>query len=165
MDLSIEVSVPNTALFRGEGSRVVQEELVAATEYGVNALAGAVIPRTPANLGLLRQAWQTRVNAVGTSHEVLGRLFNLLGYALPVETGSRPHWPPIAPLILWAKRKFSLSDKEARATGFLVARKISREGTRAWNMAKDGLAATRGTIEARYAQALVRVTQRLGGHE
>jgi hypothetical protein len=162
MDLSVEVVIPNTALFRGEGSRVCQEELVAATEYAVNTLQGAIVPRTPVNMGALRAAWQSKVEPFGSSVDVLGRVFNPLGYALAVETGSRPHFPPPGPLALWARRKFSLTEKEARSVGFLVARAISRRGTKAWWMARDGLAGARGQVEARYRSSVDRIVQRLG---
>ena len=46
-------------------------------------------------------------------------------YGVYVEFGTSPHFPPIEPLAFWAKNKFSLSEKEAKQVGFLVARKIS----------------------------------------
>jgi len=56
-------------------------------------------------------------------------------YALPVETGSRPHFPPIAALLPWVKKKLSLpaggiDEPEAKALAFVVARKISKTGTK-----------------------------------
>jgi hypothetical protein len=162
LDLSVRVAMPNTALFRGEGSRVVTEELVAATEFGVNAIQADVIPRTPVNQGLLRNAWQTKVNPIGDGLGVLGLAFNPMGYSLPVETGSRPHFPPVAPLILWAQRKFSVTDKEARSIGFLVARAISRRGTPPVEMARKAIDSVRGAIEARFNKAVATVIERLG---
>jgi hypothetical protein len=54
-------------------------------------------------------------------------------YAAAVENGSRPHWPPwsaknpeAAPLRAWAKRY--LGDEDL---AYVVARKISKEGTKA----------------------------------
>jgi hypothetical protein len=165
MDLSITMEVPDTALFRGEGARVVGEEMVKATERGVMLLAGAVIPATPINLGHLRAGWQTKVDLMGTPADgiVFGRAFNPMGYALPVETGARPHWPPIDALVEWARRKFSASEKEARAIGYLVARKIAMRGTKGVFMAERAMAATRERIIAGYKAALARAVQRLGG--
>jgi hypothetical protein len=65
--------------------------------------------------------------------------------------------------VQWARRKFSASEKEARSIGFLVARKISRQGTKAVLMAKRGLEQARGQVLARYDQALTTIAQRLGG--
>lgn len=46
-------------------------------------------------------------------------------YAPFVHDGTRPHWPPIAPLTYWAARV--LGDPRA---GYAVARAISRRGTK-----------------------------------
>lgn len=43
-----------------------------------------------------------------------------------VEEGTRPHMPPIAPLEAWAARKLG-----SPGLGFVIARKIAREGTEA----------------------------------
>lgn len=52
-------------------------------------------------------------------------------HADAVEHGSRPHWPPIQPLIDWALVKgLANTEAEAKSIGFLVARAISRRGTR-----------------------------------
>lgn len=47
-------------------------------------------------------------------------------YALYVERGTRPHWPPVEALKPWARRV--LHDESA---AFLVARAISKRGTKA----------------------------------
>lgn len=46
-----------------------------------------------------------------------------------VEIGTRPHMPPVEPLVDWAKAKFGLDDEEARSVGYAVARKIRAHGT------------------------------------
>lgn len=45
-------------------------------------------------------------------------------YAVFVEKGTRPHMPPVAPLERWARIKLGKT-----GVGFLIARKIAREGT------------------------------------
>lgn len=52
-------------------------------------------------------------------------------YALYVEYGTDPHMPPVEPLIGWAHRVLGLSQKEAEAAAWRIARKIAREGTEA----------------------------------
>jgi len=39
-------------------------------------------------------------------------------HAAPVETGSRPHWPPLAPLVAWVKKRGAqgLSKRKPRGT-------------------------------------------------
>jgi hypothetical protein len=50
-------------------------------------------------------------------------------YGMPVETGTRPHWPPREPILRWVKHKFGVDGKEAESIAFLVARKIAKRGT------------------------------------
>lgn len=49
-----------------------------------------------------------------------------------VNDGTAPHWPPIGPLAYWAARKFGLpvGSPAAKRAGYLVARAISRRGTK-----------------------------------
>ena len=59
-------------------------------------------------------------------------------YLKYVDLGTRPHYPPIAPLIKWVREKKSIATKEKtgnkklpseKQVAFLVQRKIGREGT------------------------------------
>lgn len=59
------------------------------------------------------------------------RIFSPLVYAPPVEFGSRPHFPPIEPIEYWVRRKLRITGKTSRQVAYLVARAISRRGTRA----------------------------------
>lgn len=52
-----------------------------------------------------------------------------VAYALPIEFGARPHWPPLAPIEFWVRRKLRVPAKEVRGVAFLVARKIAKRGT------------------------------------
>jgi hypothetical protein len=56
-------------------------------------------------------------------------------YADPVETGSRPHFPPPSALLLWVKKKFGATDeKQALSIAFAVARKIAKRGVQPFRM-------------------------------
>lgn len=51
-------------------------------------------------------------------------------YAAPVETGARPHMPPIEALIPWVMRKFNVvEEKKATSLAWAVAAKIKQQGT------------------------------------
>ncbi len=53
-------------------------------------------------------------------------------YGVAVRKGTKPHFPPIAALIPWVRRKLGIGDeKQARTVAFLIARKISKVGTKA----------------------------------
>ena len=51
-------------------------------------------------------------------------------YASYLEFGTRPHKVPVRALYKWAKIKFKMTDKEAWAVAYSVAKKIEREGTK-----------------------------------
>jgi hypothetical protein len=51
-------------------------------------------------------------------------------YAGPVETGARPHLPPVEALIPWVMRKLGASDeKQATSLAWAVAKSIAKKGT------------------------------------
>jgi hypothetical protein len=56
-------------------------------------------------------------------------------YAGYVEAGTGPHFPPPSALLLWVKKKFSITEeKKALSVAFAVARKIAKRGTSAFGM-------------------------------
>ncbi|HWZ65631.1 MAG TPA: HK97-gp10 family putative phage morphogenesis protein [Patescibacteria group bacterium] len=65
-------------------------------------------------------------------------------YGSYVENGTRPHWPPIGAIAAWAAKKGIGDAKGYRATGkgstpFLIARAISKRGTKAQPFWKPGI--------------------------
>lgn len=76
-------------------------------------------------------------------------------YALPVETGSRAHFPPIDALILWVQKKFGISDpKAAKSAAFAVARKISQKGTEGHFMFQRAWESTQSDVEQAFDDEL-----------
>jgi hypothetical protein len=163
LDLAIDVKLPDTALFRGDGARVITEQLTADTEFAVNALQAAVVPATPIGAtAFLRNAWGTDVRLGGSNVDVLGRIFNPMAHALPVERGARPHFPPSSALELWVRRKLQVPEKMVRSVAFLVARKISRRGTSGAAMAHKTVQQATPAIQARFRAGLAAIIERLG---
>lgn len=76
---------------------------------------------TPVDTGRLRASITPEVTVHGT--EVLGIVGSNVVYAPYVELGTRPHYPPLEALEVWAERHHT--------TAFLVARAIGRRGTKA----------------------------------
>lgn len=163
MQISLEVRIPNTPLFRGDGPRIVREELLAATEDGVNMVLGAVLPLTPVDQGILRGGFQTEVLGAAAGGAILGRVYNPVIYAPAQEGGAKPHFPPVAALEGWVRRKLQVSEKEVRSVAFLVARAIARRGLPAREFARRGLESVRARVNARFEQARSRIVERLGG--
>lgn len=80
-------------------------------------------------------------------------------YADPVETGSRPHFPPPEALLLWVKKKFgATSEKQALSIAFAVARKIAKRGLKPFRMFARAMATLEpeipGIFEVEIAKAL-----------
>lgn len=163
MQVLLEVTLPDTALLRGEGEAIAAQELVAAVEYAVHAIQGAVVPLTPVGVtGHLRQGTQTRVDVGGSAVDVTGHVFNPLGYAPAVERGARPHFPPPGALELWVQRKLGVPANKARSVAFVVARAIARRGTAGAAMFWRGVESVEASIHARFDQVPGRIIARLG---
>lgn len=85
-------------------------------------------------------------------------------YAAPVETGSRPHFPPYMELVPWVMKKFGVEGKEAISTAFLVARSIAKKGTAGHQMYSRALVELEPVagpiLESELAQAFLRAGYR-----
>lgn len=78
-----------------------------------------------------------------------GMFVDALDYWGAVDGGTRPHTPPLTPLMKWLsypnvrdKIRFGASDKafgekEMKSLAYLIQRKIGREGTKGTNFAKN----------------------------
>ena len=161
ISFSIDFKVPNVPLFNGGGPKIVHEEFSQALNAGVLQFQGAILPLVPVNNGILRQGVQTSVTGQGTT--LVGRVFDPVAYAIPVELGSRPHFPPVAPIQLWVRRKLGVPEKDVKSVAFLIARAISRRGTKAVKFFERGFQATKGQVEARFERAAAKVVERLVG--
>lgn len=71
------------------------------------------------------------------------RIWGMIGtpaiYGEPVEYGTRPHFPPVKAIQHWVERKLRISGKEAHSVAFLIARAISRRGTKGAKMFGKGI--------------------------
>ena len=97
------------------------------------------------------------------SDRVIGAVGSPLVHAEYVEVGTRPHMPPIQPLQDWVQTKLNITDEaESRSVAFLIARKISRVGTKPDGTWQRIYEASQVGIEARFARGVDRVLDRLG---
>jgi hypothetical protein len=127
----------------------------------VEEVASEARSRTPVNTGLLRASIATDVTT-GTSlgAAIRGTVFTgaQAPYAPYVEEGTAPHWAPIGPLLLWARRV--LGNERA---AYAVQRAIARRGTRGRHMFRDAIAAVRPRMEGMLRQAMERAARLLQG--
>ncbi len=162
MEFAVEVTVPRIPLTDGSAPGVVHEEMLRAAEVSVALLQGSIVPRVPVDRGFARQGVQASVTGEGV--DVTGRVFDPVAYAVPLEAGSQPHFPPTDAIAGWVRRKGIASDeREVRSVAFLIARAISRRGTRARNFFRDGVAEAGAKVRARFAAVPGLILRRLGG--
>jgi hypothetical protein len=97
-------------------------------------LESRVKPATPYGAGPihLRDTIFFKLNTTG--EPVSGLLGTPAIYGESVELGTKPHFPPIDPIQHWVEKKFGYEGKDARAVAYLIARKISKKGTKGAHM-------------------------------
>lgn len=170
-DIKIETVISNKAWENPEKVlKVWTDNLDRALSISLSEIRGDVFQRTPSNIGTLRESIQG-VILKRTGSEFIGVVSTPLKYGMAVETGTKPHFPPVAPLIAWAKRKFQLSEEEAKSRGYAIAKSISRKGTSTWAisitgsmgywMFKLGLQAKKDRVLNIFAQALESIRKQL----
>jgi len=160
MDLTVQVKLsPNTQQLLTHFGDVLRPAIIAGMELTMQAAEAEVVQKTPVDQGTLRGSAYGRV--VDLWPVVEGHLGSPLIYALPVEEGSKPHWPPRAPIQAWVHRKFGLSGKEMISVAFLVARAMSRRGTRAHHMFQQGFELAQRLAPRLVGAAVERVSRTL----
>ena len=131
-------------LASGEMSRGPAKEFVSRS---AQFLRGEIVKRTPVDTGRLRSSIAVRLQDEGLT-AIVG---SNVQYAPHVEFGTRPHWPPMSAMQPWASRHGFPAGKKG---AFLVARAISRKGTRARRMFQQGVVASEPFIAAEAAHLL-----------
>lgn len=85
-------------------------------------------------------------------------------YAVPVELGSRPHFPPVQPLEDWVRAKLGEHDPDAaRGIAFCIARKIAAHGTEGRFFFEQTLETNRDQIAGIFDGAVQRALGSEGG--
>ncbi len=164
--LEIRLKLPHAAAVLAAfktAPEIVEDELGKATWEGTLLVQREVVERTPRGVGAgggLAGSIQARDPEIAPGR-VRGEIGTAMSYALPVELGTRPHFPPLEPLQLWAEHKLGLTEAEAESAAYAIARKIQREGTDGARMFHEGLAATEEQLQAIYGRAFERIVERV----
>jgi hypothetical protein len=164
--MEIRVDVANAeAISRAflQAPAMVLDELELTMENVTLYLMREAQENTPTAAGTLRSGWTTQVDVIAQLDSVFGRVTNPLPYALPVELGTKPHFPPLAPLINWVEQKLNLYGDEAEGAARGIQRKIGRYGSPGFGMAHYALRDGRSTIAAEFEECAQRITARLAG--
>jgi HK97 gp10 family phage protein len=104
----------------------------------------------PVAFGHLRKSIKPQDITI-TAGEIVAPIIAESPYAVFVELGTKPHFPPVKPLRKWSKKV--LGDLEL---GFVVARAISKRGTRPQPYLGPAILANKST----YRNALIRVLKK-----
>ena len=122
-----------------EASRAAR---VAKLTEALALLEREVVKRTPRGAGPIHLADATFSDVMVRGTKVWGILGNPLGHGEPVELGTRPHFPPVGPLKHWVERRLGITGAEAASVAFLIARAISKRGTKGAHMFEEGFEAS-----------------------
>jgi hypothetical protein len=161
MEIRVDLSgLSNLQAMLAQTPAIVDQEFRTFLHGAVAHLQAEVQQRTPTNHGALRASIFGEVNAV-RGIGVEGVVGTSLAYAVPVELGSRPHTPPIEPLVDWAIQKFGLDEKAARKAAFGIAYRIARRGTAGHGMFNITYARNRAQIERGVAATVRRIADRM----
>jgi hypothetical protein len=133
-----------------EAQLLAYREIVERTPVGVGGGGGL---RGSIQADAISRSGQRLTATIGTP----------LVYAAPVETGAKPHMPPVAPLIDWVEARLGLKGEEAESVAQKIAWKIKRHGTKGKYMFRDGMAAAKDQIERLFEQAAAEVAARMAG--
>ena len=179
MALGIEIQMDGFAELDAlwqQAPDITSEVLEAVTREATEFLAGEVQDLTPIGAsggggGGLRDSIRAQEPEI-LANNVLGVVGSDSEWAVPVELGTKPHFPPVEPLIDWVRqspkgqdfltelRKSEPNAKPAYAA-FLIARKISWKGTKPVMMFHRAFAASEEQIKNKYSNATTRIVERL----
>jgi hypothetical protein len=84
-------------------------------------------------------------------------------YASYVETGTGPHFPPIAPLLLWVQKRLGATDeKQATSIAFAIARTIAKRGVSGFGMFARAMQVLSGELQAIFENAIAAAFEAAG---
>lgn len=159
----LQISIPALdAITRGyrEAPDLTQREmLVAMTEATLLLQREAVEAMPRGATGLTRQSITSDAWSVPAG--VLGVVGSTQPSALYVELGTKPHMPPIAPLVPWVRQVLGVAADRAERVAYLVARKIARKGTAAQKPFERTAQANAGQVVAMFENAAARIAAHL----
>lgn len=172
---TFSLTVPGTPLFIPERARAVVNAI--AHDYldlALLEIAGQVSAKAPRNFGHLAQSFLTHpagqtggIEILGgdTAARLSGRVFSSLPQAIVMEEGRRAGAPISragqAAILLWVRRKFGLSGKEALSVGYAVMRKIRTQGIEGRHYARAGFQAAKPRVETIFIQLTAAIAEGL----
>ena len=164
-----------------QAPQLTTKEMVSAMTEALIITQREVVERTPTAWGNLAASITHQVQVSGGV--VTGEVGTNAGgkkapYALWVEEDTRPHMPPLEPLIAWVRKKglsgaYSLKTRrrlgskttqaeQDKSMAYMIALKIKHHGTKGRHMFREGLTATRPEIQRIFNEAIDDLVGALG---
>lgn len=84
-------------------------------------------------------------------------------YGAAVNDGTKPHFPPLAPIRRWVERKLGVPVNRSWFVARSIQRKIGRVGTKGQKYGEQSLAAKQSAINGYFRAAMRRVTREMSG--
>jgi len=132
-----------------QATLLIERETKELTPQGVGGAAS----------GLVASITAKPVNSF--SSNVIGVVSTSSPYAIPVELGTKPHVPPLTPLMDWAKVKLGVSDEDIFGVALAIQRKIASRGTLAVGMFHRAFNENKKQIESFFNQAVERIENQI----
>ncbi|MEW8494241.1 MAG: HK97 gp10 family phage protein [Candidatus Thiodiazotropha taylori] len=140
----------------------IRDELSSATWEAEMLLLRAIKEDTPVGAtSVLRESIYADVPVV--NHEsVSGIVGSSALHAMAVELGTKPHFPPLDPLVDWVQAKLDIKNQEeAESVALSIARKIAARGTEGQKMFQNNFHELRPSVEQLYKKAHHNITEAL----
>lgn len=127
---------------------IVEKVGVRAIIKATALLEREVKERTPFGVtGLLRQSITAQKPYRSGVDNLIGVVSSPLDYAVCVELGTKPHFPPIEPIKEWVLKKLGLPIVEVEPVARAIAWKIKAHGTKGAKMFARAFEANKGQVE------------------
>lgn len=142
-----------------QAPEMAQREMLAAATEAVLLLQTDVKGNYPVVSGSTRDS--ISYDAFSTPAGVLGVVGSSAPVAGWIETGTRPHWAPIEPLVHWVEQALGVTGKETFGVAKAIQRKIALEGTKARPLFAEALARHEAALVRMFEDAAGRIAQQL----
>ncbi|TXI17632.1 MAG: HK97 gp10 family phage protein, partial [Roseateles sp.] len=121
MQLTLDITTARAVTSAwAQAPQILLEELETGMGSAVAYLLRETQENTPTAFGTLRRSFIGQVDVLQTLSAVFGTVSSPLPYAVPVELGTRPHYPPLEPLISWVEVKLGLTGEDAEAAALSI---------------------------------------------
>ncbi len=115
-------------------------------------VTGTARTLVPVDTGRLRASILPEVRSEPLTGSIVGVVGSAVEHAPYVELGTKPHWPPLAALEVWAQRHGT--------TAFAVAQAISRRGTKAYRYLQGAVEQNESKIVALIGDVVSRIVEK-----